>query len=57
MRSHRWIVVIAVVVAALIGVAIAGIPHNEPDLNLRPLPTSTTAPTGVGSGPTTTTIP
>ncbi len=61
MRSQRWIVLIAVVVALLAGVAIAGIPHSQGDLKLKPLPTTTltTTTTEPGSvvGLTTTTVP
>ncbi|MGI8757461.1 MAG: hypothetical protein ACR2MB_16715 [Acidimicrobiales bacterium] len=53
MRSQRWIVLVAMVLAALIGVAIAGVPHSQEDLHLKPLPPTTTAPPagGITSSP------
>lgn len=48
---------VAVVVSALIGVAIAGLPQDQPDLNLKPLSTSTTLTPSSSSAVTTTTAP
>lgn len=64
MRSQRWIVLIAVVMAILAGIAIAGLPHRQQDLDLKPLPPTTTSTTSVPGGPSippdaavTTTVP
>lgn len=63
MRSQRWIVLVAVVLAALVGVAIAGVPQRQADLNLKRLPPATTTTTEVGltsdpvGTPTSTTAP
>ncbi len=60
MRAQRWIVLAAVVLAVLAGVAIAGVPHRQSDLQLKTLPpptTTTTAPPPTTAAPTTTAPP